>query len=125
MKHFYILPIKKFNQKVDDKVIIKAWKSGKIERFTPEDFAESINNEYFCEINNWVRVIDSNNDFFEISCIHRDDLESIGYDTSKVDDAVMKKLASKLAGDYCEQLFWNSLRIFADSLEIPKHKVLN
>ena len=74
----------------------------------------------FDEVNNWVRVIDENIDSFEISSVHRDDLEHIGYNTSQVDDGTMQTLASKLGDDYCEQLFWSSLSIIADGLGIPK-----
>lgn len=57
---------------------------------------------------------------FPITSLYRADLERIGFDASAVDDATMKKLAEKLAGDYCEQLFWGSLEIIAEYLEIPK-----
>ena len=58
---------------------------------------------------------------FKITSVCRADLEHIGFDTASVDDATMKKLAEKLADDYCEQLFWGSLEIIADYLKIPKH----
>ena len=32
-----------------------------------------------------------------------------------LDDADMKHLASKLADDYCEQLFWESVKIIFES----------
>jgi hypothetical protein len=32
----------------------------------------------------------------------------------------MMDLAGKLADDYCDQLFWSSLDILAESLGIPK-----
>lgn len=57
---------------------------------------------------------------FPITSVCRADLESIGFDTATVDDATMKELAGKLADDYCDQLFWSSLPIIADNLEIPK-----
>jgi hypothetical protein len=60
--------------------------------------------------------------FFEISSLYRDDLEHLGYDASRVDNSVMRKLASKLGDDYCEQLFWNSLPILADALGIPRRE---
>lgn len=60
-------------------------------------------------------------EFFKITSVCRDDLNGIGFDTSKVDDSTMKRLASKLANDYCEQMFWTSLEIIAeDCLEIPR-----
>ena len=120
MKYIYLFPVEKFERGTDDDTILRAWKEGEAERYTSELFAELINDEDFCDITYWVRVIDDNEGFFEISSLHRDDLESIGYDTSNVDDSAMKTLASKLGSDYCEQLFWSSLPIFADSLEIPR-----
>jgi len=120
MKYIYIYSSEKFERNADNKTIIRAWKEGEAERYTPELFAEVINDDDFCDISNWVRVIDEDEGYFEISSLHRDDLEHIGYDTSEVDDSVMKKLASKLGDDYCEQLFWNNLSIIADGLEIPK-----
>lgn len=42
---------------------------------------------------------------FIITQVSREDLEAIGYDTSKVSDDTMERLASKLGDDYCEQLF--------------------
>ena len=74
----------------------------------------------FDEVNNWVRVIDENEGSFEVSSVHREDLEYIGYDVKQVDDGTMQTLASKLGDDYCEQLFWGSLSIIADGLGIPK-----
>lgn len=61
---------------------------------------------------------------FNITSVSREDLEHIGFNTTKVNEATMKELASKLADDYCEQLFWNSLPIIAEHLGIPKRKLL-
>ena len=57
---------------------------------------------------------------FVISEVSREDLEEIGFDTSEVSDETMEYLARKLGDDYCEQLFWSSLEIIAEYLEIPK-----
>ena len=57
---------------------------------------------------------------FVISEVSREDLEEIGFDTSEVSDETMEYLARKLGDDYCEQLFWTSLKIGAEYLEIPK-----
>ncbi|MDR0430358.1 MAG: hypothetical protein LBH58_07790 [Tannerellaceae bacterium] len=63
--------------------------------------------------------------FFKITSVSRDDLEEAGFDVSKVSDTKMCILAGKLADDYCEQLFWSSLSIFAEEhLNIPKKKDL-
>jgi len=60
---------------------------------------------------------------FPITSVCRADLENVGFDASAVDDATMKELASKLADDYCDQLFWGSLEIIAEHLKIPKRPV--
>lgn len=41
----------------------------------------------------------------------------------RLSDADMKKIASKMADDYCEQLFWGSLEIIAEHvIESKKNK---
>lgn len=58
---------------------------------------------------------------FCISRLSREDLDSIGFDTSDIDDKTMQKLAEKLGDDYCEQLFWSSLEIIAEEgFNIPR-----
>jgi len=59
---------------------------------------------------------------FSISRLSREDLEEKGFDASDVDDKTMQRLADKLGDDYCEQLFWVSLDIIAESMGIPKKK---
>jgi len=60
-------------------------------------------------------------DSFPITSVSREDLEALGFDTSNVSDDTMERLASKLADDYCEQLFWSSLEILAENhFNIPK-----
>ena len=59
---------------------------------------------------------------FIITEVSREDLETLGFDTSKVSDEIMERLASKLGDDYCEQLFWTSLDILAECMDIPKRK---
>lgn len=55
---------------------------------------------------------------FKITSVHRDDLEQAGFDTSQIDDATMQHLASEMADDYYEQLFWDQLPIIAEILGI-------
>ena len=57
---------------------------------------------------------------FVITKVSREDLEEIGFDTSEVSDETMEYLAKKLGNDYREQLFWSSLEIIAEYLDIPK-----
>ena len=49
-------------------------------------------------------------------------LEALGYNTSRVSDKKMEHLAKRLADDYLEQMFWISLDIMAEFLEIPKRR---
>ena len=44
----------------------------------------------------------------------REVLEIIKQKVAEMDDSDMKKLASKMADDYCTQLFWDSLRIICE-----------
>lgn len=58
--------------------------------------------------------------YFQITSIHKDDLEHAGFDASKVSDGDMEDIAKKLADDYCEQLFWIALPIIAECYNVPK-----
>lgn len=59
---------------------------------------------------------------FQMMSISRENLTALGFKTEDVDDCDMKTLASKLADDYCEQMFDISLEIIAEEgMEIPKH----
>lgn len=60
------------------------------------------------------------NEFFPITSVSRDDLESKGFDTSEITDEQMKRLASKMADDYLEQMYWISMTIIAENLGFPK-----
>ena len=57
---------------------------------------------------------------FNITSVHRNDLESIGFDTSKIDDSIMERLASKMSDAYLESSFWIDLEIIAEYLGIHK-----
>jgi hypothetical protein len=67
----------------------------------------------------WLRLL-NNGGSFEITSVHRDDLEGLGYDISKVDDLLMRRLASNMADGYCEKEFWRDLETCADELGIPR-----
>ena len=61
-------------------------------------------------------------DHFPVTYISKDDIIHAFSNNSEVktivkrlDDADMKHLASKLGDDYCEQLFWESLKIIFES----------
>lgn len=58
--------------------------------------------------------------YFPITSVSRDDLDALGFDTKDVSDSTMEHLAKKMADDYMEQLYWTSLRIIAEYLEIPE-----
>lgn len=44
-------------------------------------------------------------DFFPITSVSREDLQAYGFDIRFVTDGQMRRLAQKMANDYCEQLF--------------------
>ena len=59
--------------------------------------------------------------YFPITSVHRNDLQGIGFDVDRISDDDMKRLARKMADDYCEQLFWSSMETIAgDILGLPK-----
>lgn len=62
----------------------------------------------------------NNKDYFPITSVSRADLEAKGFDTSEITDDQMSKLASKMADDYLEQMYWISMTIIAEELGFPK-----
>ena len=60
-------------------------------------------------------------EFFSITSVCKDDIfHAFGDDKAikkaieKMDDGDMETLASKLADDYCEQLYWDSLKVIVE-----------
>lgn len=53
---------------------------------------------------------------FSITSVCRADLDSIGIDSTKFDDADMAQLASKMADAYCDNGFWIDLPIIAEHI---------
>ncbi len=60
--------------------------------------------------------------FFVIARVHRDDLSEAGFDASQVDGATMQRLASKMHDAYLDNGFWIDLPIIAEYLAIPATK---
>lgn len=63
--------------------------------------------------------------FFSIAVLYRSDLAELGYDTSRVDDATMMRLAARMTDAYCANVFSIDLPIIADNLCIPKREQLS
>lgn len=59
---------------------------------------------------------------FPITSVTREDLNAKGFDTREVSDETMERLASKMADDYIDQLFWISLDILAEDAGIPRNR---
>lgn len=96
-----------------------------VQMFYLDEFSCAFNDEevsdqdwlYFVDLDN---IKEQNRESFPITSVSRGDLDAKGFDTSEVDDATMERLASKMADDYCEQLFWSSMEIIAEYMDIPK-----
>ena len=61
---------------------------------------------------------------FVITSVCLADLESQGYDCSKLDEGDMRHLADKMADAYLDSVFWQDLDIIAqDVLHLTKKKI--
>ena len=59
--------------------------------------------------------------YFVITSVHRNDWARTGFDVKKISNNDMDKLAEKIANDYCNQLFWESMETIAfEILVFPK-----
>ncbi len=94
-----------------------------VQMYYPDEFSCAFNDEEVSD-QDWLYFVDLDEikpkEFFPITSVSRCDLDAKGFDTSEVDDATMERLASKMADDYCEQLFWSSMEIIAEYMDIPK-----
>lgn len=61
-------------------------------------------------------------DMFPIKSVTPEDLETKGFKIEEIDKCEIKELADKMADDYSEQLFWESMGVIADDLDLPRHK---
>lgn len=68
-----------------------------------------------------LRSVESRLPYFPITTVSRADLESRGFDTSKVSDSDMVSLADGMAGGYVAEVYWIDLDIIAEGLDIPKY----
>jgi len=121
MINTYVYPVSDYDRNITDNELFEAYISNKeVIQYSLDEFLNNLNNDIIDLDNNWVRMIDDDKGYYPISYLHLDDLENLGFDVSKVTDNDMITLANKLSDDYCEQLFWNSLKIFADLIGIPR-----
>jgi hypothetical protein len=75
------------------------------------------------EIRQIIEIMPTITGDFPITSVCREDLESKGYNTKKVSNSDMESLANRMADDYCDQLFWESMDIIAgEALNFPKKK---
>jgi hypothetical protein len=57
---------------------------------------------------------------FPITSVAREDLETRGFDTSKVTDEQMADIADHMQDAYCDDAFWVELDVIADDMDIPR-----
>jgi hypothetical protein len=60
-------------------------------------------------------------EYFVLTCIHRADLNSIGFDGDAVTDEQMEELAARM-GDAAMTWYWDVLASTADSMELPRRE---
>lgn len=66
------------------------------------------------------RQLQDSCEYFDISCVHRDDIKDSGYDGDKLDDATMERLANKMNDYNLEYGYREDLELACEKLEIPK-----
>jgi len=121
MDFIYVFPTDKFDCTVTNDELKNAYrKKERVERYTVDEFVNAVDNYKQMLFNCGVRKIPDNENSYSISCLSIEDLQHAGFDTANVTESDMLRLVDKLSDDYCEQLFWNSLKTHADSIGIPR-----
>lgn len=67
-----------------------------------------------------LQSLQSSCEYFDISCISRDDIKDAGFDGDKLDDKEMERLADKMDDYYLEYGYHEDLMLACEKLEIPK-----
>lgn len=81
-----------------------------------------ISKQVVAQLRNRNEEIEKDNKSFEITSVCRLDIQSIGFDTSTLTDEDMKNIARKMADNYCECCFWNSLEeILVEVYKLEQH----
>lgn len=89
-----------------------------------EQFQLAFNQSEVNTNNQVIRIIEDKQAFAILS-LSRDDLKKIVPNDkirNSIPDYFMERIASKLGDDYCEQLFWSSLKIIAEYVLEDLHK---
>lgn len=63
-----------------------------------------------------------NYSYYPITYLSKEDLEEMGFDTDKVNDETMKKIANKMTDIYLDNGFWEDMRLAAEQLGVPMKK---
>jgi len=64
-------------------------------------------------------ILNNHSDVFPITGVSREDLESRGFDGSKISDEQMDDLARRMSDDYHEQIYWDSMENIATLQGFP------
>jgi hypothetical protein len=70
-------------------------------------------------------MIDDNEGYYPIVFLHADDLSESGFDVSKVTESDLYSIVNKLNKDYREWHYWQSIKIIADHVGIPRLNLEN
>lgn len=77
----------------------------------------------FVNIDETIEVEDDEAGYFPITSIHREDIvEKFGSAAYNITNEQMEEIAEKMADDYCEQLFWDSMEIIVEHVAGLKPK---
>lgn len=59
--------------------------------------------------------------YFPVATLHRNELEEKGFIGVEISDEQMEDLARKMEKDYHDRLFWDSMEIIAENMDLPRH----
>jgi hypothetical protein len=124
MIYVFVFPVdEEFSRDIADKELIKAYMAGnEVKRSPLNEFVEAINDDVINLENRWIKMIDDEAGYYSIASVHIDDLKHAGFDVSNVTECDMLNLANILGDDYLENSFWDSMKIIAAQMNIPKQK---
>ena len=121
MIYVYVFPKDGFDRNIADECLKEAFlnKTG-VERYTTETFINALNGGSVNPVSLWARTIKDGEECYPISCLYLENLKRLGFDTGKVTESDLLTIADSMNDDYLDWMFWDSLKIIADGMGLPR-----
>ena len=87
-------------------------------------YFKSMNNRTPQE-NRFLMHLQSEVENFDITSVSLDDVAELGYEITEISNSIMEELSYRMADSYCDNGYWDDLRLHLENMGIPKRNYNN